>query len=69
MRKLRVALPQTVSFLGSEVNPMEFVQDHIIVAYNDVKKDVTKLLIDLCERHQFAFVFLKDFENDIYFVI
>ena len=48
---------------------MEFDQDHNIVNYNDVKKDVAKLFIYPCERHQFAFLFLKDFKNDIHFVI
>ena len=69
LRELRAASPQTLSFLGSEINPMEFDQDHSIIAYDDVKKDVAKLFIYPCERHQFAFVFLKDFENDIFFVI
>ena len=46
-----------------------FVQDHLIIAYNDVKKDVVKLIEQHSKRHQFAFLFLKDFEIDHYFVI
>ena len=44
-----------------------FDQDHHIIGYNDVEKDVVKLIPQHSKTHQFAFLFLKDFEIFFFF--
>lgn len=41
----------------------------LVIGDNGLKKDVFKLIVQHSKRHQFAFLFLKDSENDIHFVI
>ena len=56
-------------WMTSNGNCFHFDQDHLINAYNDVKKDIVKLIVPDSLRYQIAFLFLKDFENDIHFKI
>ena len=51
------------------MTPRGFVQDLGIIVYNDVKKDVAKLIVHQLKAHKSASVFLKDYENDLIFVI
>ena len=41
----------------------------LVIGDNDVKKEVVKLILHLSDWHKSAFVFLKDYENEIHFVI
>ena len=40
-----------------------------VIGDNGFKKDVFNLIVQHSKTHQFAFLFLKDFESDIHFVI
>ena len=67
-------LPQTLSLIfgvkdDANGKLLKIDQDPLVIADNDVKKDVTKLLVHQKEAYQFAFLFLKDYKNDLYFVI
>ena len=41
----------------------------LVIGDNDIKKDVAKLFRNLHKVHKSASVFLKDYENDLIFVI
>ena len=66
--------PQTLSLIfgvkgDANGKLLKIDQDPLVIADNDVKKDVAKLLVHQKEAHQFAYLFLKDYENDLHFVI